>query len=153
VTGHPAETPPTTRQLAGALLAIALLALVVPPVMASRLNAARVERAREGVAHLAMLVASRDVVADAQERLLTTGGSRPVVAADGWDLASARPLDAAGGTAPDGDPWGNRYIVWLSGRDGARGFVLSAGPNGQINTDLRDGRVTPAGDDLIAWID
>lgn len=144
------ESSPNTRQLAGALITIALLALVVPPVLATRLNAHRVERAREAVTRLAALVASRAATADDGGYVLAGDGSRPAVVSAGWDLASARPLEPVLGAAVAADPWGNQYIVFFEAPTRARGLVLCAGPNGQINTDFGDGRVTPAGDDLIA---
>lgn len=54
------------------------------------------------------------------------------------------------------DPWGHAYGVNaenLMPNDTGAGFVISAGPNGQVETDFEIGRtsgnVTPAGDDLI----
>lgn len=54
------------------------------------------------------------------------------------------------------DPWGNGYVVNaenLLPNQGQSGYVLSAGPNGQIETDFEIDRTsastTPAGDDLL----
>lgn len=52
------------------------------------------------------------------------------------------------------DPWGNRYAVnvkaFKSG-DGAT-FVLTAGPNGQLETPFNTLTAVPAGDDVIGLI-
>jgi prepilin-type N-terminal cleavage/methylation domain-containing protein len=53
------------------------------------------------------------------------------------------------------DPWGFRYAVGvrhLAGRNGFDTFVISAGPNGIIETPFDVDGVTPRGDDIIAVI-
>jgi len=58
------------------------------------------------------------------------------------------------------DPWGNQYIVNIKGADPANVqakvvWVLSAGPNGKIETDssvLADSGPTPGGDDIVVRI-
>lgn len=57
------------------------------------------------------------------------------------------------------DPWGRAYLInsenLMPNQDEA-GYVLSAGPNGEVETDFEIGRtsgsVTPGGDDLLVRI-
>ncbi len=52
------------------------------------------------------------------------------------------------------DPWGHRYAVnvkWL-GEPKAAAMVLSAGPNGTIETPYRTTTAVPGGDDLIGLV-
>lgn len=52
------------------------------------------------------------------------------------------------------DPWGNRYAVNIGQlRDGTGdAFVISAGPNGRIETPFSGAATTPQGDDIVAII-
>ena len=109
------------------------------------------------------------------------GGSTPVIGSGGsnWALSSTSDIDTflnvntlglnttiqRGGRvayygpyvdAITADPWGNAYIVTgdhLQDSSSNRGYVISAGPNGEIDTD-RDltGSVTAGGDDIVAGI-
>lgn len=51
------------------------------------------------------------------------------------------------------DPWGNSYIINVQGffNMGERAVILSAGPDGAVNTQANDS--TPGGDDLLLLID
>jgi general secretion pathway protein G len=51
------------------------------------------------------------------------------------------------------DPWGNAYIINVEGffNPAERAMILSAGPDGVVNTTPRS--VSPAGDDLMLLID
>lgn len=84
---------------------------------------------------------------------------------EGWDgpyldhgiKESGRYVVSSRSSDPDGvlDPWGNRFYVGYSGRQGPLGerggvYLLSSGSNGQIetdNTDLVQGK--GGGDDLV----
>ena len=51
------------------------------------------------------------------------------------------------------DPWGQAYIVsvaGLRGETGLRGWILSAGPNGTLETDDAANAIAPSSDD-IGW--
>lgn len=53
------------------------------------------------------------------------------------------------------DPWGHRYAVnvrWLSMRNGLDVIVLSAGPNGLIETPFEGDGLRPGGDDVVALV-
>ena len=58
----------------------------------------------------------------------------------------------------EADPWGNKFYVTAGNitRGSTKwGFVISAGPNGSLDTDpntLRTGTLTPASDDIVAII-
>jgi hypothetical protein len=51
------------------------------------------------------------------------------------------------------DPWGHRYAVnvkWLASAKGSDTIVISAGPNGIIETPFQVDGVRPGGDDIVA---
>lgn len=51
------------------------------------------------------------------------------------------------------DPWGHAYVLSVAGMrgdSGVRGWILSAGPNGVLETDDGDDAI-PAGSDDIGW--
>jgi type II secretory pathway pseudopilin PulG len=68
---------------------------------------------------------------------------RQVNAGVGWD----GPYVEAGIGA---DPWGHRYAINV-GAQGTR-FVLSAGPNGLVETAFESAAIVPGGDDIIALV-
>ena len=72
----------------------------------------------------------------------TTGGLTP------WRGAYiSAPVDA--------DPWGNRYavnVIYFRTTTSNDVFVLSAGPDEEINTPFTVNGVTPGGDDIIAVV-
>jgi len=51
---------------------------------------------------------------------------------------------------PGADPWGNVYLVNI--RDSRQAWVISAGPDGILQTPFTPGTASPAGDDRIAPI-
>lgn len=70
------------------------------------------------------------------------------LAARGW----SGPYIEAGAGA---DPWGNRYAVNVgsfAAGDGADIVVLSAGPNGTVDTPFKRDGLAPGGDDIIGLI-
>jgi general secretion pathway protein G len=52
----------------------------------------------------------------------------------------------------EADPWGNEYRLWVRGFSNAseHAWIVSAGPNGDIETD--ETAVTPGGDDLAMML-
>ena len=53
------------------------------------------------------------------------------------------------------DPWGHRYainLVFLRASDGRDTVVLSAGPNGIVETPFEDQSIVPGGDDIVALV-
>ena len=138
----------TARQALAIITGVLVLALVVPPAVATFVAEARLARARRDLAEIVAMLsaqgvgggeASPAVVLAGRGRLPKTGNA----GTGAWLLASRGPLDA------EPDPWGNVYLVRMRGADphsrvgptpsedgGARLpiLVLSAGPNGVIET-------------------
>jgi type II secretory pathway pseudopilin PulG len=146
------------RQLAAALVVIALLAFVLPPLAAYRVNQERIARAHEDARRIADAVAvslgptaaGESLSRPALEVLAGTGEAPRHAGPDAWPerLAAAPAV-----VSPD--PWGNQYLIVVSAERGDGVVVLSAGPNGVVETPfetavggLRD-PVTPAGDDIM----
>ena len=144
------------RQLAGALVAIALLTFVMPPLLARQVNAARVARATEEAGRIANLAAEDDGGAigltPPASRLgplvLAGPGTAPKFAeAAGWPEQGATSAFSA---RPD--PWGNHYLLVTPSRDNNTAVVLSAGPNGVVETAFaaaKSGDSAPTGDDVV----
>lgn len=84
------------------------------------------------------------------DQIMNNGANYPVVGGNRWRgpyLSQLRP-----------DSWGNRYLVnvkWIqpSQINNLKScFVLSAGPNGAIDTEFEGDTVAPAGDDIVCRI-
>ena len=121
--------------MAAALVAILLLAFVLPWMVATQVNARRVAQAQDDVRRIAQDVNIAD------RAVLAGNGAAPKFA-EGvlWPDVKAGILHAAP------DPWGNQYLVISTGPAGPV-TVLSAGPNGIVETPFNDaGR--PSGDDI-----
>ena len=81
--------------------------------------------------------------------VLAGTGQPPIATDDEWNTASAFPLARViGDIAPD--PWGNAYLVNLADR--RNGWVISAGPDGILQTPFPSPPAQPAGDDRVAPI-
>lgn len=153
-------------------LAFVLLATaVLPPAAAWGVNRSRVRVASAEVARIAEMLRRaepelRDVVHGAE--VLCGPGRVPLTntrAAQRWvtapraalaPVAPVAPLAPLANVAGDrrtlaADPWGNCYVVNLAAiAAGGRStlWVLSAGPNGIIDTPFVTESETPAGDDV-----
>ncbi|MFO0980798.1 MAG: hypothetical protein U1E76_03445 [Planctomycetota bacterium] len=155
---------PTRKSMSAVLLGIGvtLIALggVVGPVMkeqraATERAAAMADLADIGKVVDAVLKRKPALARDAQGEALSyvhTEGKLPSnnVYASGpgaplleWFRAANAPLIGA-------DPWGHAYLVNLHSEGGSLS-VLSAGPNGQVNTEPN--AILPGGDDLLYVLD
>ena len=146
------------RQLVAAVAVIALLTFVLPPLAASRVNRGRIDRARDEVQRIADTAAQERGALPELGALSRRAG--PVVFAGGGDAPKfaeptawpERRVTTAGFVSPD--PWGNQYLIVMPARSGDAVFVLSAGPNGIVETSFEtvagsSGERTPmAGDDI-----
>ena len=121
----------TGATLLGTLLAILVLALVVPPGLATLLNGSRIDRAQEQVRVLAQEVRAAASAPDGDIQQ----------AADAW-IGVERYVSE--GFSPD--PWGNQYLVNIGllketapagSGDASAVWVLSAGPNSIVDTAYR----------------
>ena len=145
-----------------ALCVICVLALVVPPGVATLINRSRIERARQEVTALTEQLKSASAGTGVPGNLsadLLGGEGRVPELLDGseWTtgrIAASRPFVAP---APGPDPWGNRYLVnagLLSDEASAAVWVLSAGPNGIVETPYRASTTSSGlgGDDIGARV-
>ena len=184
----------TLSQLLVTLAGLLALALVLPPVVAMSVNAARVSRAARDAARIAAAVerSARDLgeyprwVSQADRaaglsarrlRMLAGPGDLPKVTGDAsWLASSADSLTrqlvqngpgypTEGGNRgwrgpyllPDAgpDPWGNQFLVWFADDGATTGaFVVSAGPDGSVGTDVPALRSTAGvvGDDVVVGV-
>lgn len=125
------------RRLAASLVAIVLLAFVLPMVGAMQVNVRRVEQA--GRQERALLDELARASGGALDRARAVTGADPVVFAGegtapkfapgtGWPDAKPGVIHAAL------DPWGNQYLAVVPADPAAPIVVLSAGPNGIVET-------------------
>ena len=152
----------TGGRVLAAVSVLLVLALVVPAVVATRLSRARVDRARAETGLLAAALAPRiGRAGTAAGAALRAGrGNVPRESVDArWTAGGADPLTDAGGggtaEAPASpDPWGNRYAANVGVGPGSAVWVLSAGPNGRIETTFEQpaARALASGDDVAARV-
>jgi hypothetical protein len=148
------------KQLEGANVArmvtlLVALTAVVPPSAAYALARWRVARAQSladaAVTHLAARRA--DLVAPDGGLHVTCGpGRRPRASDTGssWLRETVRASDALSAIWPQ-DPWGRCYLLNVRGvHEGSGGLLISAGPNGTIDTPLS--ALAPSGDDIAALV-
>ncbi len=150
-----ATTAPVDRTLAlprvvAALGAIVILALVLPYAAVQSLHHRRLaasDRQMRAIADAgASALAGNSAVIPAGAQILAGSGPRPIVQDDLWTTAAGFPLvRVIGETGPD--PWGNAYLVNI--RDRRQAWVISAGPDGILQTPPTAGATQAAGDDRI----
>lgn len=152
-----ASAPFSGRQLLLALAGILLATVVVPPAAAWRLNRYRIDQTAERATHAAARLQSDRARLDAfppgvavacgPGRLPSPESGAPQ--SEWVRRAVAAPELFGAGTPTDG--WGRCFLMnigeWASG---GRVWLLSAGPNGLIDTPL--GASTIAGDDIGAVV-
>ena len=148
----------TGRRVIASLGLILLATAVLPPAAAWGVNGSRVRIASAEVGTLAEIL--RHVapeLRDAARRadVLCGPGRVPfsqTPAAERWVTATRAALAPVVGARRvlSADPWGNCYVVNLAAVDalGAVVWVLSAGPNGVIDTPFVDLPESQAGDDV-----
>ena len=156
----------TGVQLAVALVVIFLLSVVLPWSMASRLQRGRMARAgidvRTIAASLQAAGAGREGEYPPDAILVGPGANPEIPQGSDWRQVTAIGASAAHlhlGLAPD--PWGNHYLIYPSPTAGAfppqgiARWVLSAGPNGIVETPFRQPFDAAAlgGDDIGVRLD
>jgi len=128
----------TWPRVAGTLAVILVLAFVLPYGAVLTLHERRLSAADEGTRAIAERVS---VILDRPAPGLPGGtevlagpGDRPVVLDERWNSATSVPLARLDVTTPP-DPWGNAYLVNVAARtSGGTVWVLSAGPDGVVQT-------------------
>lgn len=118
-------------RLAAALVVIALLTFVVPPLAARQVHQRRIDAARADVTRIAGELATTSRGAQAG-RLFRGPGELPKFAS-GLTWLTGVPVEPfpALEHAVGPDPWGNHYVAVVAGESVV---VLSAGPNGVVET-------------------
>lgn len=157
--GEAAARPSLTIPRVLALLVVILvLALAVPYVAVRRLHQARLDAADRQAADIGR--ALRDAVSASPGALiidvdlLEGPGARPVVHDERWTALKTQPLTHVLRTAsPAADPWGNGWFVLV--RRSSAGpvlWVLTAGPDGVVQTVLSAPEPAAAGDDRLVRV-
>lgn len=144
------------RRVAAMVVLLVVLTAVLPPAAAYTLAQWRIARATETASVAAGELAAR------MDELRQAAGARAVLAGSGCRLPQASSAGLAWLQAPVAagrafeaswpqDPWGRCYLLHVpeAGR-GAGGLLISAGPNGSIDTPLD--APAPAGDDIAALV-
>jgi len=146
------RAPISGVQLLLALLAIGVATAVLPPVAATRLNAYRIAETRDRAA-----ATVRFATSDAGQRLVEATDAKVVCGPglvpkpapgvpDEWVRATVIAPALFGPGAPV-DAWNQCFLMNIGqAKTGGRVWMLSAGPNGLIETRL--GADTVAGDDI-----
>lgn len=139
-------------RVAAALGVILILALVLPYIAVQAFHQRRVDRADRQLQGIASDVAaglgSNRSAIPAGTQVLAGTGPRPVVADDVWNTAPAFPL-ARAIDDPGSDPWGNAYLVNI--RDRSKAWVISAGPDGILQTPFATPN-GPVADDRVVTV-
>ena len=140
------------------LAAIAFATVVLPPTAAWTVNRRRIDRANSDSAKIAGLLAtrlSRERNATPRVAVLFGPGRLPFatsVPTEAWLTAPRGSLAAVIGQSATlrSDPWGNAYLINVRASGGCT--VLSAGPNGTIETPFSGPVGPPVGDDIVSEI-
>lgn len=139
-----------TSLLLGALAAIFVLAIVLPFGAVHTLHARRLDAADADLHAIAGRIAADGVLDTASgSELLIGGGDLPRATDPRWTAGTRSPLSGLGiVTRPD--PWGNAFIVNVGASGNEAVWVLSAGPDGVIDTPFNQqaGTASVSGDDL-----
>ena len=145
----------TLPRVSAALALIFVLAIAVPYAAVRRLHerrSAAVDRQETALAGTVRPLLTRRNPAAGGVMLLSGAGAQPKALDERW--TEAVPLSKMSrSTMTEPDPWGNSLLVVAIGA-GAEpaGWVLSAGPDGVIQTPFPSPTLTPAGDDRIVAI-
>jgi hypothetical protein len=139
----------TVPRLGALLVAIAFLAFVFPIAAVESLHARRLERADRDLERIASAIRSAEWPNGA---ILTGPGDEPRTPGDRAFGLGALPAARALGRldpAVEADPWGNAYVAVrpVPSAPGAPIWVLSAGPDGILQTPLDATLLKPLGDD------
>lgn len=131
----------SVKALVSALSAIVVLALVVPPAAATWVHHRRIARASSEAGAIADRLRAC-AAGPLPAALVATGpGNLPVLPAGRGSIQNISVRGEVCGLALVPDPWGNSYLL-------GPGWVLSAGPNGILETPLPPVGGSVGGDDV-----
>jgi len=147
----------TGRRVITTLGLVLLATAVLPPAAAWGVNRSRVRLAAADVSAVGEMLRRaeaqlRDLAHDVE--VLSGPGRMPFVQSPGaqrWTITPRADLAVVVGRSPAADPWGNCYVVNLAAiaaGEPAVVWVLSAGPNGIVDTPFVSASEVPAGDDV-----
>jgi hypothetical protein len=143
-------------RVAAALGAILLLAVVLPFGAVRTLHARRLSASDRTMATIAAALRAAEDRSTSPgvppgTQILVAPGNRAQAVDDRWNTAAAFPLDrVVSRRSPEDlvDPWGNAYVATLTGFVNPRSaWILSAGPDGILQTPLDSAITAPSGDD------
>ena len=138
----------STGRLLAALTAIAFLAIVVPFAAVRSLHERRLSRVSAELDALAP-AASRALTSAPAVNVLLGPGRVPMSADPRWLDGPSYPLQNALEPAlVTPDPWGNGYVVNLRAGAKAAVWLLSAGPDGTLQTPFDGSSSSTLGDDV-----
>lgn len=129
-------------------LSIVLCLMLVPAVVARQVHSARIEAAQRLVDRVALDLRSRALRTDV-DVLVGSGRAPSAGPVTGKWITGTRDAIPAGAVSPD--PWGNEILVNASAGKDSSMWVISAGPNGIVETGFADA-ASPTGDDVGARI-
>lgn len=131
--------------LVASLIGIAVLAIVLPYVAISALHARRLEAANQALDELAARMPSVQRLPEGAA-VLVGPGSPPRSNDPRWTTGPSAPF----GVTLTADPWGNAYVLNAAAPADAAVWLLSAGPDGIIETPFVQpaANATTLGDDL-----
>ena len=141
----------TGMHVAAVIVAVILATAVLPPAAAYRLNRSRIESAQDTAFQIAgYLQIDREAVLALATRtdVICGFGRAPKAraASDRW-LQSPMAVQEIYGASRPTDPWGRCFLLNAGAlREGRPVLVLSAGPNGFIDTPIEAD--APAADDV-----
>lgn len=157
-TAAPSDRALTAPRVIAVLAAIVVLALVLPYGAVHTLHVRRLETAD----HTARAIADRLSAAlhaspsetPPAASVLAGPGDQPRAIDERWSTAARFPLARVLGGAPaiPPDPWGNAYLVNVGADPRRPLWVISAGPDGILQTPLADAGDRASGDDRTALI-
>ncbi len=151
---HAANRGFTLLEMAIVLAIIAVLAGILTPVVVNYVQQARITAAQADVNAIRDAICTSGCgVGPLVDQLMTNVPAYPTTA------NLAKPFKWKGPyISLQSDPWGNRYLVnIINAKSGSADacFVLSAGPDGRVDTPFNiseTSQVAPSGDDIIARI-
>ncbi len=157
-TSPPADRALTAPRVFALLAAIVVLALVLPYGAVHTLHVRRLQAADDTARAIAERLGDALRAAPSEmppaTRVLAGPGDQPRAIDERWSTAARFPLARVLGAAPaiPPDPWGNAYLVNVGADPRRPLWVISAGPDGILQTPLADAGDRASGDDRTALI-